>query len=502
MSIYLSIYLAIYTHTHIYIYMYIHTRVREYCHERQIAQSPSVQSTRIFLAIAPDSPCWHRSLRRRRAKARLRIRTAKRLGIRPRDRDLRRVILHHSAPPHLRYMGKAWRHKGHGQEQQPKGSGKRWDYWPGAWSPGRKQQDQWRSEKDSGRGNFSFPRYDEQRVDLTHPSTQMIEIHSQRDQAPRSLTGGLQSLINHTRRMEQKQRSLEEARKQRLAQWEKYERDLTKAYKNEKERHLRLLTKIEDDLAQVKQQSEQAQGQLVQAATAAGYPTDAAISSDEPVDLMSAMGAGNPATSLPALDISMEEIMMLRALRRQGAESALPRPDLESHGRESTHPVANPTPVEVPPPGLANIDYSALSPGARRARAEPYPSTSPDGRRPTADATAGHTRSLPRHTAQRDQSQVRVPTNVEQPRPGIKEAAMKPPPKAAPPHAIQAKLEERRAQELGRALRPFGMEPAPVPGAPPTEGPAPPPLENGPAAAANIVDDDDEMKSPGFLGME
>ena len=75
--------------------------------------------------------------------------------------------------------------------------------------------------------------------------------------------------------------------------------------------------------------------------------------------------------------------------------------------------------------------------------------------------------ALAPHTGQRDHRQARVPTELEPPREGIKEATKTPPQKDQPGGALAKKLEARRAQELNApapsALHPFRVQTTPIP---------------------------------------
>ena len=143
----------------------------------------------------------------------------------------------------------------------------------------------------------------------------------------------------------------------------------------------------------------------------------------------------------------------------------------QAHGTgppPSAHEAAN-----TAPPGLAMPSYATTSPGNRGSRPAPYPPTSPTvhgpGEPPPADTV--DRRHFGRHPGQRDPSATRVPTHVEAPRPGVKQATMHHPARPAAPHAIQERLEARRANEAPTALRPFRVPLGKGTGAPTDAGP-------------------------------
>ena len=422
-----------------------------------IAQNPSVPLAHDLLAT-PSSPTWHRRLRLRRSQSRRRVRLAKFLGIPPRRRDLLRLSKHHTAPPD---MGRGWqkgnRHRGSQQDDRSK----RWDYWPGAWSPSQRQKNGWQASKEED--HPAFPRYDARRLDLSQPANQLIEIRDTRSE-PRGFAGELQLIINQTRKYEQRLNSLQKSRQQRLAQWDKYEADIKKSYQAERERHQKALAKIEEDLSAVKQQYDQVQEQMGQAAVAAGFARDAPMEQLEAADIGRMFGM-----PVAAPDVSMEDIMLARAMRRERAAatstqstvplSSAPEPpglaappmDTGPSLNEGTAHIPDAATTEAAARGLPSEGYMAASPDLHRARAAPYPPSSPSHMRPAVGAA--------RHPGQRDMSHTRVPTNQEAPRHPIKEDTKAPP--ARPDHAggIQQKLEERRQRARGNAMQPFTGKP-------------------------------------------
>ncbi|CAE7553921.1 unnamed protein product, partial [Symbiodinium sp. CCMP2456] len=364
------------------------------------------------------------------------------------------------------------------------------------------EQGPW-TEAGHGREAYAFPKYDAERVDLSKPAAQVIAVQTaQRGEPTRALANDLQALINQTRRMTNKKASLEENRKQKLAQWEKYQHDMQRSYKSEKERHYNAMSKIEEDLAQAKAMCEKAQEQMSQAADAAGLNLDANMLMADDMEWRRLVGESTP------VDVSPEEILLVREMRRQGAlgmPPGLPSPVTTSPPGDTGLPMdlfqekgpdANNGPIAPRGEG-----YTAISPSAHRA--EPYPAHSPSGLRPRVEVSmaveAKATRQPPetRHPGQRDPSQNRLPTSIEPPRPGIKEATMRPPARADVSGRFQSKLDEVRQRE-GNALRAFGSVEVPLAEAKETE----PTASAGVLPTKFVEDDPDHVESPGFLGLE
>ena len=352
----------------------------------------------------------------------------------------------------------------------------------------------WHANREEDRP--AFPRYDARQLDLSQPTHQLIEIKDTRSE-PRGLAGELQLIVNQARKYEQRLNSLQKNRQQRLAQWDKYESDIKKSYQAEKERHQKALARIEEDLSSVKQQYDQVQDQMGQAAVAAGFARDAPMEQLEAADMdrMFGMPAAAP-------DVSLEDI---RAMRRERAAAASAQPAMPLSSTPEPPGLAAP-PMNAGPPtsdGTAHVDtaaatatargpqqdgYTAASPDLHRARAAPYPPTSPGHLRPAVGVT--------RHPGQRDMSQSRVPTNQEVPRHPIKEDTKAPPARPNHPGSIQQKLEERRQQGRGNAMQPFHRE------APPDTGPIGAGTDGPPGEVKPAFVEDDNDLSPGFAGME
>ena len=124
LSLSLSIY--IYTHIYIYIYRFIYIYNIGFRIERpscRIAR-PQCRGHVDAIGIHPGSPAWHRRLRRKRAAARARIRSARSTHQEPQVSDLVFLSRHHTRPAlrELRHpMGK-------------RGGLGRTAVWPGLWA--------------------------------------------------------------------------------------------------------------------------------------------------------------------------------------------------------------------------------------------------------------------------------------------------------------------------------------------------------------------------------
>ncbi|CAE7354823.1 HERC4 [Symbiodinium microadriaticum] len=152
--------------------------------------------------------------------------------------------------------GKGWK------SQRPGKGGQSWSYWPGAYSPTRRYQDRYREKWEEPRApHLAFPRYDEQKIDMAQPQNQVVVVSETRTEGPstRGFLGEVQAMVNSTRKCEHRLKNLENSRAQKLAQWDKYTKDLQKSFKAEKERHLRAVQKLEEDIQQARAACEQSE---------------------------------------------------------------------------------------------------------------------------------------------------------------------------------------------------------------------------------------------------
>ena len=123
-------------------------------------------------------------------------------------------------------------------------------------------------------------------------------------------------------------------------------------------------------------------------------------------------------------------------------------------GEEARTPV--PVVATAAPPGLPPPSYTAMSPGTANARSAPYPTVPIEAKAPDVPHgdLQGHRGPGP-HPGQRDLSLRRTPTHEEAPRPNIKDATKLPHTRPALGPDIQERLDMKRAQASGAAMRPF-----------------------------------------------
>ena len=126
-----------------------------------------------------------------------------------------------------------------------------WGYWRGSYSPHQRGNRRW--EKGDGKGKDGknaekFPRYDARKVDPDAPLPTAALPDLETAAGSGDYVGALQAHLNAARRSETRVRNLEQAKKQKQAQWQAYEAGLQKSYQQEKERHAAAMTRLEDDL--------------------------------------------------------------------------------------------------------------------------------------------------------------------------------------------------------------------------------------------------------------
>ena len=378
--------------------------------------------------------------------------------------------------------------------QRPRANGgtRDWQYWPGSWSPSMKQHSWGTWEQDSA----EFPKYDATKVDLSRPDTQIIAVQTDSSARGSDHAGELQSLLNQSRKLVNKVARLEELRRQRRAQWEQYERKVQQAYRTEKERYRKTISKIEEDLDQARLLDEEVQDQMKKAIEVTGRGQGKVQSSHTDLD-WERMIEEEDAPMSPE-----EEQYLLKRLERRnpGFATALRTATEQPPGlRPEEHPTRSTR--SLTKEGTIPQGYTAVSPGAGRMRSEPYPPQSPNITAPDVETKPKNAEKKPivLHPGQRDPSRARVPGDVEQPRPDIKAATMATKKKPETGNQVlQQKLDAKRG--VGTALTPFGR--------PPT-GEAPPPNEaeaTNVQQEANFVEDDPDLDtlnmSPGFKEME
>ena len=189
--------------------------------------------------------------------------------------------------------------------------------------------------------------------------------------------------------------------------------------------------------------------------------------------------------------------------QRDGSQEVLRRA-LESAQAMRT-PVRSHVPSRTPPPAdrggapIGSPNFGARSPPGLPVSSDPYTFTGAqlgppvegqdgNGTMPTMESTPTPPRTSPIHPGQRDPGQIRVPTSVAAPRPGIKDATKTHPAADTGRCSLGAKLDAKR-----NAMKPFGGPAAREPPVPPPN-PAPPHHADL-AAIAKIVHDDDHDDS-------
>ena len=217
----------------------------------------------VVLRRHPRSPTWHRSLRRKRSRARARVRQAKACGVPPRRPDLVRLRRHHAAPPDV--MPKQW------QESGPEPQ--RWRLWYGA----RGQQQSWRNhgkgqEKGSkgAKAAGSFPAYD-----AKPPATvksKLDKLEPEGIEPADGLVPGMQKALNHARRMEGRLQRLLKDKQTAMEQWEQYKKDAQKAFYNEKARFMQAQENFDKEIATAVVAQKEAREQLCAMVDVANNP--------------------------------------------------------------------------------------------------------------------------------------------------------------------------------------------------------------------------------------
>ena len=291
-------------------------------------------------------------------------------------------------------MGKGWKSRSYGKEQRGGGQDAKWGVWRGAWSPSQRHGS-WRKE-----GEYSapaFPKYDSRQVE---PDQLLVEVKSTtKASGHRGLANELQSVINQARKMENRLSGLEDSRKRRLAQWQQYQTDLQKSFKEEKERFQKAVSKLDADIAAAREQCASAQDLMVQAAHASGVALDTAramegVHDEDWQQILDSSVAEDGGDSME------DDLLLARAIRRRREmmKAAHRGDDAGSgflrSGAPLREPVLNPVDLPMPPAdaksrgaaaGDANPVYASMSPDVRKKKVEPYP-TSPSLTKPSGEA--------------------------------------------------------------------------------------------------------------------
>ena len=335
----------------------------------------------------------------------------------------------------------------------------------------------------------------------------------------------VQAAVNVLRKAETRVAKIAGDQKTKAARFEEYERQIMTAFLSEKKKHADHQERMANELIDAQQHLAEARAALARTIEGATQPR--AMEQDSDLDEWTAMVRRHAAQSLPpAVDPGLLEL--LRAYKNgalpvfPGVAAAGERPSPVSNLQSKAAPSDAMAPI---PPGQATQPpetapasragattevplkaYGAVSPGAT-ARSAPYPNTSPAARRPPVTGVDHEELLVPGHTKGAEGiPEARTPVRVS-----VKDASKQPPSKPTVPEmSLQQKLEEKRAAEMGEALRPFRLSTTseekqgcaglhPVAGVGDAGGQPPPPT-------ARLLDDDPDgpggPRSPGFAGME
>ena len=340
----------------------------------------------------------------------------------------------------------------------------KWGYWKGAKSP-------------------RYNKNEEERYD-------QVQLRSeQADYDPRDAGGGktafllaVQKAVTLARRHDVKLRKLNEEQENRQKLWKQYVEDTKRKFAKQKREYEADIQRLEADKATTLEAGQMAAAQVKAIIVGQAKPAQTAPPLDPNEawatlwqntaeapsgatfldDAMSAAAMCGMDIDFPSWETGMPT--MEQAPERVDYSTGPPPP---AHGTGPPPSVQEAT--NTAPPGLAMPSYAA----ARGSRPAPYPPASPTvhgtGEPPPADTV--DRRHFGRHPGQRDPSATRVPTHVEAPRPGVKPATMHHQARPAAAHAIQAKLEAKRANEASTALRPFRVPLGKGTGTAPDSGP-------------------------------
>ena len=446
--IYIYIYNTLYTYTVLCIYIYICIYVTGY--RIELPGQVALPIPQVLIARPPaiplNSPSWHRAQRRRRATHRRRIHSARLKGVRPPLASLLALQQHHSRPLYkeLRMGGKRGWGRGGGNGYPPSSWDKpKWGYWKGTWSPRHNKNDD--------------ERYDQ--VQLRPEQTEYD---------PRDAGGGktafllaVQKAVTLARRHDIKLRKLNEEQENRQKLWKQYVEDTKRKFAKQKREYEADIQRLETEKVSTLEAGQMAAAQVKAIIVGQTRPAQTV----PPLDPNEAWASlWQQTTEAPSGATFLDDAMSAAAMCGMDIDS----PPWETGAPQTGHveeqvergtgpPPLVPEPASMAPPGLAMPSYATASPGNRGSRPAPYPPTSPTvhgtGEPPPAETV--DRRHFGRHPGQRDPSATRVPTHVEAPRPGVKPATMHHPMRPPAAHAIQDRLEARRAAETPTALRPF-----------------------------------------------
>eukprot|EP00439_Symbiodinium_sp_Y106_P019167 s2956_g2.t1 len=400
-----------------------------------------------------------------------------------------------------------WWAKQEGQGGQGQ-HGRPWRFWSGAWgSPGQRAK--------------STQRYDQVQLKDDTPAKETRQELTAASERPVALMQAVQRALTASRKADARMRRLKEEKSKRERQWQQWAEEAKASFFQQKKEFESDIQKLEADMAETAVTGRTA-ADKVSELVLHGLPQEpvptAAPAGDDSWDRLIAdepdQGDHGPGFYQEALAAS--NLLRPTAPRAQATAPVLQiRPEilqqlLLSTGGRISMPDGTPVQLSAPHPGPP---YTA--PGARGEG-----STGPEGLDTATDllgadpaappygpvGTFKDRRSSPLHPGQRNHADPKAG------RENVKEATKTPPGKPAPAKSLQAKLEARRAEEMGNgtAMQPFrvgtaggALQTGTVSDAP-TGSEAliePPPS----AAVSEQIDIDADMpdgtKSPGLDGM-
>ena len=354
---------------------------------------------------------------------------------------------------------------GHDPKQRP------WQPWRGSWGPST-----------SAGPHAGAGRYDqiELKPEPTGPKGGLMEALTPASEKPVALMQAIQKALTSSRKADARMRRLKEEKERREKQWQQWASEHKAAY-------FRQLKEFEADVARV---TEEMNAAAVAGRTAAdkitqlvahGLPTEEAGPSGEAEDNSWEQFLGHDHDMEPQEGgYYQEALAATRFLRPTPAAPSPPvlqiRPEilqqllLSVGGHLGSQPGPPPLTEGLPPPGQGFVQTYAADSSGHQGHVPPDGPTMPSmpGDKPDMDMPPPvygpllgpkDRRSSPLHPGQRDSGAPRVPTNLEAPRSNIKEATKAPPVPSEREKSIHAKLEAKRAAELGTvpgaALQPF-----------------------------------------------
>ena len=314
-----------------------------------------------------------------------------------------------------------------------------WGYWKGTWSP---------------RNTKSAERYDQ--VELRHQPATSLERDDDGYGRSAYLTA-VQRAVTAARKQDVRLRKINEEKLSRQKLWKQYVEDTKRKFAKQKREFEQDMQRLEADRVATIEAGQMSAAQVKAIVIGQSRPPQTA----EPLETEAAWealwrGVEAPPSGATFLDEAMA------AAAQGGMEVDLPT--WEEFGPPAAEaPELKPVHLPPAPPGLPEPTYTALSPNAANARYAPYPATSPVTRPVAVNTGVTLTAEEPtRHYGPRDPGPHHAPAGERPPRQGVKEATKRPP--ARPPTAgLAEKLEAKRKDAEGVAMRPFRTSQRPGP---------------------------------------